>query len=106
MTKENQEELIKTRELIKMAKGMLEELSSDEEFLQAYYAHEKARLEEASKLKDVESKSMEKGIEKGATIKAKEMAQELIKDGMEIPLVAKYTKLTITEVEEIKKDMQ
>ena len=54
-------------------------------------------------------KSIEKGIKKGmekeAANKAREMAIELIKDGIEVDLVAKYTKLTKAEIEEIKKKL-
>ena len=42
---------------------------------------------------------------KGAISKAREMAIELIKDGVELSLVVKYTKLAKDEVEKIKKQL-
>jgi predicted transposase/invertase (TIGR01784 family) len=91
----------------------LQEISADERMREIYRAREKARLDMLSRLKSAEKLGMEKGMEKGrvegiregAVNKAREMAQELIKDGMEVSLVAKYTKLTINEVEGIKKSM-
>ncbi len=66
-----------------------------------------------SKLKYAEKKGiekgieegMEKGIEEGTINKAREMATELIKDGAEVSLVVKYTKLTEDEVEKLKKKL-
>ncbi len=77
------------------------EISADEKMRELYRAKEKARLDMISKLKYAENK----GIEKGAINKAREMAVELIKDEVEVNLIVKYTKLTKDEVEEIKKKL-
>lgn len=45
---------------------------------------------------------VKKGLEEGALIKAKEIAIELLEDGVDMNLIAKYTKLSLEEIEEIK----
>ena len=102
-------ELKERSEIMGTAINQLIEISADEKMRELYRAKEKARLDMISKLKYAEKKGMEKGIEKGiekgAINKAKEMATELIKDGVEVSLVVKYTKLTEDEVEKIKKKL-
>ena len=50
----------------------------------------------------IELKKFEKQMKKGTLKRAREMAKELLKDGMDIDLIAKYTKLSIEEIKEIK----
>ncbi|MCK9443949.1 MAG: Rpn family recombination-promoting nuclease/putative transposase [Tissierellaceae bacterium] len=119
------EKLVERSETIKMAKEMLEKISGDELLRQKYYAREKARLDEISRIKYAESKGyetglekglaegiekgiekgMEKGMEKGIEKEKREMARELLKDGMEVALVAKYTKLAVEEIENIQREI-
>ena len=90
--------LMERSETMKTAINKLQEISSDEKMRELYRAREKYRLDMISKLKYAENK--------GANNKAREMAIELLKDEIEINLVAKYTKLTVQEVEEIKEEMR
>ncbi|MCK9218290.1 MAG: Rpn family recombination-promoting nuclease/putative transposase [Firmicutes bacterium] len=91
--------LMERSEIMTTAMKKLEEISADEKMRELYRAREKARLDMVSKLRYAEKK----GLEEGAIKKAKEMASELLKDGMEVTLVAKYTKLGLEEIQEIKK---
>ncbi len=110
-------ELRERSEIMGAAINQLMEISADEKMRELYRAREKARLDMISRLKYAENKGIakgiakgiEKGIEegmgKGAISKAREMAIELIKDGVELSLVVKYTKLAKDEVEKIKKQL-
>ncbi|NMA95985.1 MAG: Rpn family recombination-promoting nuclease/putative transposase [Clostridiales bacterium] len=57
--------LTERSEKIKMAKEMLEKISANELMRQKYYAKEKARLDEISRIKFAEQKGMERGMERG-----------------------------------------
>ncbi len=48
---------------------------------------------------------IERGIEKGELNKVREMAEELIRDNVDMKLIARYTKLTIEEIKEIRKSI-
>ena len=85
--------------------NQLMEISADEKMRELYRAREKARLDMISRLKYAENKGIAKGLEEGAIKKARGMAIELIKDGVEVNLVVKYTKLAKNEVEKIKKQL-
>lgn len=77
---------------------MLEEISGDELLRQKYYAREKARLDEISRIKYAEMKGMEKGMEKATET----VARNLLKEGADIALVVKATGLSKERVEELK----
>ncbi len=67
----------------------LETVSADEKMLEAYRAREKARRDEISKLAYAEKQ------------KAKKIAEEMFKDGVGIEKVAKYTELSVEELQGI-----
>jgi predicted transposase/invertase (TIGR01784 family) len=112
------ENLVERSETIKMAKEMLKKISADEMLRQKYYAREKAKLDELSRIKYAEIKGIEQGIEQGiergiergieqgieqgAKQSKLEMARASIEEGIEIKLIAKLTGLTIEEIERLK----
>lgn len=81
---------------------MLEQISADEKLKQEYYAREKAKLDATSRMKYAEIKGMEKGMEKGRHERNIEIAKNLLRGGMEIDLVSKFTELSTEEIEKIK----
>ena len=73
-------------EVIGRAKDMLKDLSADEKLHEEYLAREKAIMDHYASLKTAEKR----GIEKGKL----QTAAQMLKDGMNIELVCKYTGLS------------
>lgn len=48
---------------------------------------------------------IQKGLQKGKQAKAREIATELLKNGFDVNLIQKATKLSIEEIEQLKKDL-
>ncbi len=95
-------EKLKARsEIMSKVINRLQEVSADEIMREKYNAREKARLDYNSAMKSAENR----GIEKGEFRKAREMAKALLKDNMDAKLVAKYTRLSVEEIEEIRKSI-
>ncbi len=86
---------------IKKATNILELMSKSEEDRNLYEARQLQLRDIMTGLEE----AREEGMEKGAYNKAKEMAIELLNDGVEIALVAKYTKLTRHQIKEIKNEI-
>jgi len=80
---EKMNKLIERSEAIKMAKKMLNEISADELMRQKYYAREKARLDEISRIKYAEIKGMERGMEKGLEQGLEKGMEKGLEKGME-----------------------
>ena len=74
-------ELIERSDKLKMANEMLEGISADELLRQKYYAQEKARMDEISRIKYAEEKGMARGMEKGMQEGLEKGVEEGIKKG-------------------------
>lgn len=94
----NEEKLEKLKERSEvMTKAMksLETVSSDEKMLEAYRAREKARMDELAKIAYAKKQ--------GEIEKAKQIAEEMFKLGIDIGVIEKSTKLALEELIEIEK---
>jgi predicted transposase/invertase (TIGR01784 family) len=94
---ETLKELMDMDKDIKKVEERLEYLSSDPKTIELYRAREKALHERANMISSAE----ERGIEKGR----KESAMEALKLGLDVYMAAKISKLSVEEVEEIKKNL-
>jgi len=47
----------------------------------------------------------EKGFKKGVQLKEREAALKMLKDGVDIRFISKYTDLSISEIEKLKEDV-
>ncbi|NLK00328.1 MAG: PD-(D/E)XK nuclease family transposase [Clostridia bacterium] len=106
-------ELIERSDKLKMANEMLEGISADELLRQKYYAREKARMDEISRIKYAEEKGMQEGLEKGIAEGVKEgkkkiarIAKNLLRKGYEIEQISEITELTPKEIRKLKSDIQ
>ena len=107
---EELKELIEMDEDIKIAEEKIEYLSSDTAALEAYKARESSLHERANMINTAISKGKAEGIALGklqgeteGIAKGKvEIAQNLIKIGMEISQIAEITKLSTDEIEKLK----
>lgn len=69
---------------------MLRTLSADEKLREEYLAREKAIMDHYASLKAAESEGIELGIERGKL----QMVAQMLKDGMSIDLVCRYSGLS------------
>jgi len=88
-------------EVIGRAREMLKTLSKDEKLQEEYMAREKAIMDKYSALSVAE----ERGIEKGERNKAIEASKKMIQDGLSFEFISKYEGLSISELEQIKKEL-
>src|SRR6056297_1262934 len=88
-------------EVIGRARDMLKTLSKDEKLQEEYMAREKAIMDKSSALSVAE----ERGIEKGERNKAIEASKKMIQDGLSFEFISKYEGLSISELEQIKKEL-
>ena len=94
--KEEKLEKLKERsEVMTKAMKSLETVSSDEKMLEAYRAREKARMDELAKIAYAKKQ--------GEIEKAKQIAEEMFKLGIDIGVIEKSTKLALEELIEIEK---
>lgn len=82
-------------EVMTKAMKSLETVSSDEKMLEAYRAREKARMDELAKIAYAKKQ--------GEIEKAKQIAEEMFKLGIDIGVIEKSTKLALEELIEIEK---
>ncbi|GAA3402661.1 Rpn family recombination-promoting nuclease/putative transposase [Paenibacillus hodogayensis] len=94
LSEEQVKELTRMDPVIRKTEERLEWLSNDAETIRLYEAREHARIELNSMLADKEQQGIEKGIEKGKV----EVALEMLRDGLELEVVARFTKLPIEEL--------
>ena len=83
---------------IKIAEEKIEYLSSDPAALEAYKARESSLHERANMI----NTAISKGKAEGKYENSIEIAQNLIKIGMEISQIAEITKLSTDEIEKLK----
>ena len=86
---------------IKKALTTLEFLSQDREARELYEARQKAIHDWNSNIHG----AREDGREKGERLKAIEVAQNMLAEGMEVELVARLTGLTHEEINGLRKEM-
>ena len=85
-----------TNEAIKVAKKVLEEISSDEKERELAELRQKYIMDQ----KAISDRGVEKGIEKGI----EQVAKEMLKEGTDIEFIMKVTKLSKEKIENLKKD--
>jgi predicted transposase/invertase (TIGR01784 family) len=84
-------------EVIGRAKDMLRTLSSDEKLREDYLAREKAIMDHYASLKTAEKR----GIELGEEHKAVKIAKQMLKDGMTVEIICKYTGLSEEKIKRV-----
>ncbi|MBW4081311.1 Rpn family recombination-promoting nuclease/putative transposase [Paenibacillus sp. S150] len=108
--KENVDELLNKlgsrKEELRMAKEMLGKISADEMLRQKYYAQEKARLDEVSRIKYAEIKAAEKAMEKGKLEGKREVAKTMLSLGMPLEQIVRATELSPEEVLQLEEDSE
>ena len=80
---------------INKAYTVLKELSQDEKAQRMYEAREKARRDEQSRLKS----ALKKGKIEGKI----EIVKEMLKDGVDIKIISRYTNISIEDIQKITK---
>jgi predicted transposase/invertase (TIGR01784 family) len=73
---------------------MLRTLSADEKLHEEYLAREKAIMDHYASLKAAEKYGEERGEKRGVTLGKLQTAAQMLKDGMSIELICKYTGLS------------
>jgi predicted transposase/invertase (TIGR01784 family) len=110
------EEIAMKDEKLKNAFQGWDVLSATHEDVLAYEARlkqvldeEAARIEAELREKEAHEKGLEegieKGIEKGGTVEKFTIAKRMLKEGLEVKVVAKFTELTTEQVQKIKKEL-
>ncbi|OPD56234.1 hypothetical protein BK742_08990 [Bacillus thuringiensis serovar pingluonsis] len=84
---------------------LLGNLSQDSSFRQAYEAREKALMDEAAGIAHARNEGLKEGLQKGKEEGIEEGKMQLIrgmyKNGMAIEDIAKFTKLSVEEIQNI-----
>ncbi len=99
--------------IIQKAFVELKRLSQDEEALMLFEAREKAIKDENARTraamlkgqKEGEKKGVKKGVQKGARTEKLKIAKEMLKDDIELERISFYTKLSISELEELQRKL-
>lgn len=84
-----------------------EDLSRDPNAIREYEAHHKAMMDRLAAQAESERRQQvkyEEGVEKGKHQRAIEIALEMLADGMSMEMVVRYSKLSIEEVRQLKKN--
>ena len=91
------EELAMSEPTIRKAVDVLEFPSQDKEARRLYEMREKALRDELNMIQGAK--------EEGERQKALEVAKGMLSDGMSVEIIAKYTKLSIAEIEQLKRQL-
>ena len=95
--------------LLKEALSYEQIFANNDEMYRKYQQREDAIREETTKINLGEKRGLKRGIaigrEQGEKIKAKAMAKDMLADGVDIKFIAKYTKLSIDEINALKINM-
>lgn len=94
--------------VMKRAFDEWEDLSRDEKKWVEYESRRKAILDEMAAVREAEirqQKAREEGLAEGERQKALEVAKGMLSDGMSVEIIAKYTKLSIAEIEQLKQQL-
>ena len=105
-------EIMEKNEEIKEATVVVKQMSEDEKMQRLAFLREKAILDEQEiietatnkGLREGMEKGLAKGIEQGKKRKSTEIAKELLKENMPIEKIAKITKLSKEEIEQLQKN--
>ena len=105
-------EIMEKNEEIKEATVVVKQMSEDEKMQRLAFLREKAILDEKEivetatnkGLREGMEKGLAKGIEQGEKRKSTEIAKELLKENMPIEKIAKITKLSKEEIEQLQKN--
>ena len=105
-------EIMEKNEEIKEATVVVKQMSEDEKMQRLAFLREKAILDEKEivetatnkGLREGMEKGLAKGIEQGEKRKSTEIAKELLKENMPIEKIAKITKLSKEEIEQLRKN--
>ena len=110
MDKENLFKLSKTDKLAKKYYDKLMELNTNQEFVQLLSNDEEYEMYVKSEISEAREDAHKEGIKEGIDIDIKEgskeskleIAKAMLKEKMDINLIAKVTKLSIEEIEKLK----
>jgi predicted transposase/invertase (TIGR01784 family) len=92
-------ELVSMDPVIKKAEERLEWLSSDEETLRLYEAREFSRIERNSLISEAKAAGRAEGKAEGKA----EIASQMLREGLEVSLIAKLTGLSLDKIERIRR---
>jgi predicted transposase/invertase (TIGR01784 family) len=98
-TEEEMSEVAKNNEHIDNARLILVKMSADEQAQYHAEREEMQRRDYVSRMNGARREGIEKGIERGEHNKAMEYSRRMKADGMDASLIAKYTGLSINEIE-------
>ena len=88
--------------LLKEALSYEQAFTNNDEMYRKYQQREDAIREETTKIRLGEKRGEKRGIIIGERRKAELMAKEMLSDGVDIKFIAKYTKLSIDEINALK----
>lgn len=97
-------EIMEKNEEIKEATVVVKQMSEDEKMQRLAFLREKAILDEKEIVETATNKGLREGMEKGEKRKSTEIAKELLKENMPIEKIAKITKLSKEEIEQLRKN--
>ena len=106
MNKEDLFKLSKTDKLAKKYYDKLMELNTNQEFVgllsndEEYEIYVKSEIREARD--DAHKEGIKEGLAQGSKESKQEIAKTMLKEKMDIKLIAKVTKLSIEEIEQLK----
>ena len=103
--KEELNMLAQTKPEIKKAVGVLMELSADERARMLYESREKARRDEASRMKGAKKKGREEGLKDGREERNAEIARNAFAMGLSVARIETLTGLSAAEIERICMDL-
>ena len=108
-TKGEMEMIANGNEMIKDAYNYLQVISKDEQKRLAYEARQMDLMDRKTREEEAEERGrkegIKEGIEEGIEEGIKKVAREALKDGADVSFVAKITKLDISTIKEIQKEI-
>jgi len=100
-TKERLEELSVKEPAIQKAMTTLEFLSQDEETRRLYEERQRALRDYASAIEGAREEGREEGQQEGL----QKVVREMLDDDLPLPAIAKYTGLSVKEIEKLRDDI-
>ena len=102
MDQKNLHDLAQDDEVASMYYNKLMELNTDQEFVQLLSNDDEYELYVESEISEARDNARKEGIEEGSKESKQEIAKAMLKEKMDINLIAKVTKLSIEEIEQLK----
>ncbi|WP_407636647.1 Rpn family recombination-promoting nuclease/putative transposase [Acetivibrio cellulolyticus] len=96
---------MKAEPAIEKAQKVLEYLGTNEEIRRYYDLREKAIHDEITRITGAREEGLQLGIQQGMQQQRFEAAKKMINDGLEDKLIEKYTGVSLSEIENLKKNM-